>query len=402
MNKLDYDGILRKQVLNYCNDVPVLIDGFQTGKRELRFPSDNALYNIEKVLITGSGDCMAAAWILQTVFDDFLKPGGVRCEAYTPMELSRFTELTPNDSTTLIIVLSVWGFPARLVEVLERAAKYHIPSIAITEKDNSPVGLAADYALKVHNSTIALESKSGCCTYLGMLISASLFAAHLSGLKGIRPPESVNVLADLLKIHAEKVQKEIDRIDEQAFEIANSWKDTVEGVIAVGDGTDYASALFFPAKLIESAGIFGGFTDSRQWLDSQQYIGRPNKTGVVIYARQTSPAREAQEKAIEAAARKGFSTLVISDYPCPVKDKYPSVNTIVLPAAPVEQDYIGSFFNHLPADLLASYLCELWGGSYFRSAVIEDTEYGVNHKEGSTLWAKPGINTLQSSRHVLI
>ncbi|MDE6203429.1 MAG: hypothetical protein K2G19_08130, partial [Lachnospiraceae bacterium] len=302
----------------------------------------------------------------------------------------------------LIIVLSVWGFPARLVEILERAAKYHIPSIAITEKDNSPVGLAADYALNVHNSSIALESKSGCCTYLGMLISASLFAAHISEVKGIRPQGSINALAESLTAYAKKMQEEIGRIDDQMFEIAKCWKDTVEGVIAVGDDTDYASALFFPAKLIESAGIFGGFTDSREWLRSQQYIGRADRTGAVVYVQQASPSKEHLEKAIEAAAKRLFPTLVISDYPCPVKNEYPTVSTVVLPAAPGGQNYIGSFFNHLPADLLASYLCEFWGGSYFRSAVIEDTEYGVNHKEGTTLWSKPGINTLQSSQHVLV
>lgn len=430
MNKLDYDGILRKQVLNYCKDVPLLIRGFHQGRLEPRFLPEAVLKGLRRILITGSGDCWGAAQILKTVFDDFLAPSGVSCEAYTPMELSRFTELTPNDDSTLIITLSVWGFPARLVEILERAAKYHIPSIAITEKDNSPVGLAAKYVLNVHNSSAALESKSGCGTYLGMLVSASLFAAYIAEnranevtdptrraecvlqssdfpptplrIQKIRPERTVKALEHSLTAYAEKFEKEIASIDESAFAIAQLWKDKVKGVIAIGDDCDYASALFFPAKLIESSGVFGGFTNSREWLRTQKYIRKVKETGVLIYMQESAPTKERLEEAARAAAAQGFPTLVISDFPCALAKEYPNLNNIVLPAAPDGRTYMASFFNHLPADLLASYLCELWGGSYFRSAVIEDTEYGVNHKEGSSIWSKPGINTLQSSKHVIL
>lgn len=401
MNKLDYNPQMHTQVQNYCNDVPLLIDGFKKAITEERFIPDDVLKTIDRVRISGSGDCWAASCILQDVFRKYLGKH-CECQAATPIELSRYKSYRENDPTTLSIVLSVWGFPSRLVENLDRAAKYNAPTIALTEKANSPVGLAAKYILNTHNSKIALEAKAGCCTYLGVLVSGSLLAAYISEVKGISPAGTVDQLAASLLKYSEMMQAQMEAIDDKVFTVAKKWEKDVTGVMAVGDGSDFASALFFPAKLTETYGMFGGFTNSIEWRKSQNHIKDPEKTGVIFFIRKNYAGKESLVKAVELAVSKKFKTLVVSDAsPAELKMNC-DVDFILIPAASKEEDYIESFFNHLPGDLLASYLCEFWGGSYFRSAVIEETEYGVNHKEGNSIWAVHGINTLQTSKQILI
>lgn len=401
MNKQDYNGGLREQVYNYCKDVPVLIKGFKKGITEERFIPDSVLQNIRRIFISGSGDCWAASWILQTVFQKYLGKE-CECKAYTPIELSRYVEYKENDETTLTIIPSVWGFPARLVENLERAAKYNAHSLALTEKPNSPVGLAAKYVLRTYNSSIALESKAGCGTYLGVLISGSLLAAYISEVKGLSSAGTVNKLASTLLTYSSQMTENIESMDDKVFEIAQKWKDEVTGVMAVGDGTDFASALFFPAKFAETHGTFGGFTNSIEWEVSQCHIRNPQKTGVVFFIPDSHEGKDNLIKAVNLASQKGFKTLVISDVLLNNLELDAKTDVIRIPGIRQEVSFIESFFNHLPGDLLASYLCEFWKGSYFRSAVIEESDTGVDHKEGDSIWSKHGINTLQTSKHIIV
>ena len=401
MNKQDYNSQLREQVYNYCNDVPVLIDGFKKGITEERFIPDHIIHKIRKVFISGSGDCWAASMLLQSIYQKYL---GKECEcrAFTPIELSRYVEHHPNDDTTLIIIPSVWGFPSRLVENLERAKKYNLQSIALTEKPNSPVGMAAKYVLRTHNSSIALEAKAGCDTYLGVLVSGSLLAAHLAEIKELAPKGSSSQLADTLLKYSAKILPLITSFDDQIFEIAQKWKDDVTSIMTVGDNTDFSSALLVAAKFAETHGTFGGFTNSIDWRSTQKHIQNPKSTGVIFFLQGNQPSKTSVLEAAKLAYQKGFQTLLISDTPLEELGSKENIDVILLPNSTEEGAIIESFFNHLPGDLLASYLCELWNGSYFRSAVIEESETGVDHKEGSTIWTKHGINTLQTSKHVII
>lgn len=118
MTKQELDSKLRRQALSYPGIARAQIEGFRQGLREASFPPDEVLREIRHIYITGSGDCNAASAICKPVVEHLL--GGFSAKVYvdTPLHVSRYLSLLASDDNadvagqTLLIGLSVWGFPA--------------------------------------------------------------------------------------------------------------------------------------------------------------------------------------------------------------------------------------------------------------------------------------------------
>ena len=130
MTKQELDSKLRRQALSYPQVARAQVEGFRRGMREASFPPDEVLRDIRHIYITGSGDCNAAAAICKPVVEKLL--GGFSAKVYvdTPLHVGRYLSLVASDDNpavaaqTLLIGLSVWGFPARVVECLRRAENW--------------------------------------------------------------------------------------------------------------------------------------------------------------------------------------------------------------------------------------------------------------------------------------
>ena len=109
----------------------------------------------------------------------------------------------------------------------------------------------------------------------------------------------------------------------------------------------------------------------------------------------TPQGRIVPAKLAQAAGRE---VLFLGDAPGAAFGLPPEVRALELPKAPAEWPELAAFFNHLPTDLLSSYLCEMWGGHYFRDGSSGSFTAG----EVTTIWGQPGMSTLKGSKIVIV
>ncbi len=403
MVKTDYDSKLRRQVMSYPGLARAQVDGFRQGIREASFPPDETLRNIRHVYLTGSGDCNAAAIICKPVFEKLLGGFSAKVYADTPLHIGRFRSLLATGDApgvagqTLLVGLSVWGFPARIVECFRRARRLGVHTLDITNNVASPVAEASEFVLNVHNPEFP-DLHPGCRDYFGTLTGAILFAAHLSEVKGLRPEGTVDRLAGEIIGMAEAYAGLMERMDDEMFRLACEVKDKVDRFEAVGDGVEHASAFFFPAKIIETAGSFATWTDSIHFRKNSAGYREPGRIMTLFYGQAGAQNRESLAASVDQAVRAGREVLLVADAPAEAFGITAPARQFVLPKAPAEWPELAPLFDHLPGDLLASYLCEMQGGHYFR----DGSSGSFTADQVTTIWARPDMSTLKGSRIVIV
>ncbi len=403
MVKQDLDSKLRRQVLSYPGIAREQIEGFYKGKSEASFPPDEVLKEIRHIYITGSGDCIAAARILKPIAEKLLGGFSAKVYADTPLNVGRYMSLAAtNDDPdigrqTLLIGLSVWGFPARVVECLKRAEKLGIHTLDVTNSPDTPVGHAAEFILNVYDP-VNPDTHPGCRDYFGTLVGTALTLAYMSEVKGLRPEGTVKHMADEIIRLADEYAGIVDRLDDEMFELAVSVKDKVDSFECVGDGYLHSSAFFLSAKVIETSGRYAVWSNSIDFRNTSIYYKNPERIMTVFYGEEDRADKESIAEAARMALSAGREVLFIGDGPKESFGLPSDMRYIELPKADKEFPELGTFFNHLPGDLLASHLCELWGGHYFR----DGSSGSFTASEITSIWARPDMSTLKGSKIVIV
>lgn len=394
MNKLMFDSGLKSQVMSFPEAVRAHLDGVKKGMTAPLFPSDNLLAGIKRIYITGCGDCNAAYVALVPLMRLML---GSSCRVYAdlPVNMSRYVSLEIEESSLdkyencLMIVLSVGGSPARLVETVLRAKRRGMHTMAVTNTPDSPVGRAADYILHVNNPPFPFMSP-GCRDYLGTMLGTLLSAARISDLRGGKGGCHASCVEKAVLSLADSYGEILSAMDDFIFDFALSVKDCVTSVECVADGYGLASALFFPAKIIETSGRFGSFTDSISFRSTSLHFSEPEKILTLIYGCLGGSNRESIAASVHMAVKAGRPVLFIADAPAREFGITDDVACFVIPKAPDEYPMLGTFFDHLPGDLLAAYLCSFWGENYFRN-------------DGTvTAWSAPALIPPKASKIVIV
>ena len=403
MTKQELDSKLRRQALSYPQVARAQVEGFRRGMREASFPPDEVLRDIRHIYITGSGDCNAAAAICKPVVEKLL--GGFSAKVYvdTPLHVGRYLSLVASDDNpavaaqTLLIGLSVWGFPARGVECLRRAEKLGVHPLDITNNVDSPVAEASEYLLDVHVPETP-DTHPGCRDYFGTLVGTVLTAAYIGEVKGLQPAGTLDRLADEIIRMADEYAARMEALDDAMFRLAEEVRDKVDRFEGVGDGYEYASAFFFPAKIIETVGNYATWTDSIHFRTNSLYYREPGRIFTAFYGEVDAANRDSIAEAAKLAQAAGREVLFLGDAPGAAFGLPPEVRALELPKAPAEWPELAAFFNHLPTDLLSAYLCEMWGGHYFRDGSSGSFTAG----EVTTIWGQPGMSTLKGSKIVIV
>lgn len=403
MVKTDFDSKLRRQAVSYPSIAREQIEGIKNDMHSPDFPPDEVLKNLRHIFITGSGDCNAAFLMLKPIYEKLIGGFSGKVTVGTPLEMGRYISLQASSDdpevakSSMLVALSVWGFPARIVECIRRAHKAGMHTICVTNNLDSPCSDAAEYLQNVHNP-VTPDTHPGCRDYFGTMCGAILLAARIGELNGKQPAGTVDRLADMIIELSDQYQAVIDKMDDEMFTLAAELKDRVDRFEAVGDGYNAASALFFPAKAIETVGNYGSWTDSIGFRKNSVYFKEPDKILTLFYGEIDSANKQSTVEAVKAAQQVGREIVFVADAPKEAFGLSGDMHEILLPKAPAEFPAFAALYNHLPTDLLVAYLCEFWGGHYFRdgssgSFTAETTE---------SVWARPDLSTLKGSKIVMV
>ncbi len=403
MTKQELDSKLRRQALSYPGIARDQVKGFYEGKKEASFPPDDVLREIRHIYITGSGDCNAAAAICKPIVEKLLGGFSAKVYADTPLQVSRYLSLLATDDNpevagqTLLIGMSVWGFPARVVECFRRARHLGVHTLDVTNCPDTPVGHAAEYIINVHNPQTP-DTHPGCRDYFGTLVGTVLTAAYISEVKGLQPAGTVERMADEIIRMADAYAAQIEQIDDQMFRLACEVKDRIDRFEGVGDGYQIASAFFFPAKIIETVGRYATWTDSVHFCKNSVHYKNPQRIFTAFFAEEDAENREKIAEAAKLAMEAGREVLFLADAPRERFGLPQEMRFLELPKCSREWPALAAFFNHLPTDLLSAYLCELWGGHYFR----DGSSGSFTAQQVTSIWAQPGMSTLKGSKIVIV
>ncbi|MDE7333253.1 MAG: hypothetical protein K2O16_13660 [Lachnospiraceae bacterium] len=369
MNSVQYDNALKEQAAACPGIIEKIVKGFWSGITKAGFAPVEVLKASRHIYLTGSGDSYSAAMALEPCYVHYLTKLGTNIYVDTALENSRYTRFlaqeTPAEAElTLIVAICSGEFSRRTEEVFERAGDLGIPALGITEQ-STPPETDAGYFLKVCLPEISC-GKPGCSAYVGVLVSASLLAAYMAEAKGDYPEGTTKTLADAMISLGNDYKACMEAFDVQAIRLAKLWGAEIQNFYGVGDGIDMASVRFLASKAIDTAGIFGGFTNSVDWRHNAKYIKKAVETCVVFFGEEDSDSRRSIATAVDEAFHMGFKVVFVGDVTAAEFGIESPVESFQIPKAPKEYGYLTAWFNHLPIDLLVSYFAPFKkkGGCY--------------------------------------
>ena len=194
----------------------------------------------------------------------FEQIAGIPTEPMTSMQAARygtphFDKLFPRNPLT--IGISVSGTVARTGEA-SLARNAGALTVAVTANPDSPLGGAAELVLDC--SVPDFAPAPGIRSYRVSLLMLYLLAIRLAEVNGRLTQDQAGQMRERLKSTADAIEATIPAIEERTRELAEAVADQTNFVF-VGDGPNYATALFSAAKVIEAAGRHAMGQDTEEW-----------------------------------------------------------------------------------------------------------------------------------------
>ena len=379
MEKNKYDGQLRRQCLSLKEMCEPQIDGLKKALKET-IPADE-FKKIRRVYITGCGDSYLAAKAAVPVFKHYAGAFGNGFLAVRNIDAARSIQYNEPQST-LLIAISASGGPARIEEALSRASKAGCKTVLVTNNPESRSAAASEYLFNVNTPEFP-EMGPGLRNYFASLSGLYTLAVHMGVAKGFIDDNEFENLFDAIRDYTNRFMKDIDAIDDLAFKVAVDWKDTV-AIEAIADNLDYPSAAFICAKFVEVDGKMTTVANSEDWCHVNYFAADANKIGTIILSTSAFPNASRVKETLMTVNGIGRKVFVISDgNKSDYTDKDIPFVTITKPSKGYE--FIAPLLNHIPGDILASYVAALDEEPYFR---------GPESAQGKT----PIGNTIRTSK----
>lgn len=365
MNKAEYNSPLRNQVFSLPELVDIQLERSFCSAKLQSVASIAEIFDARKIILTGCGDSLAAAAVMAPVLKKY--SGVFGCKLMDAMEFTRFTSKgdigigEPN--SPFVIVVSAGGSTARIREALEKANKVGAFSILVTNKDESP---AASAAKRVYfQDTPPMENDfPGLRSYFASIVGLAALANRMGHVRGLLHPCAEQEWKKAISGYVHSYEKVLDAIDDQMFELAQTWKD-FERFDFIGDGTELYSALFCLEKVWECNGVCGAYDDSEGWCHVDYFLRDPETVGTVVMADKNSPSFSRTVETIASAYKIGRPVLVVTN-----ADKnafIDGVTVCTLPDTPEGFEWLMPMMDYVPASILASYCCTLKGRKYFNA-----------------------------------
>lgn len=374
---------INSALVNQCLSIPALCTDQIAGvKKGLEAIPNEVLKKCRKIIITGCGDSYVAAKAAISAFkkfggqfgNDFLYDRAINVARYMNFDL-RYSD------STLVVVVSCSGGPARIKEVLERANHYGCHTLAVTNNPESPAARTAEYSLVVGTPDFP-NANPGLRNYYASLVGLYMLAAKFGEVNGISPVNTLSNLEKAISDYSGAYEPILERIADQMFELAKDWKDYTSYDF-IGDDIEYCSAFFSAAKMVEVVGSITNVDDSEDWCHVSYFQKNPNCIGTMIVADKLANDRSRIGETVKQAAGIGRPVVLVANGTKEDFDIVADVAVCTVPEAPEGFEFLLPMMDYLPGAILAAYISALKEEPYFR---------------GGGVWANSEAQTIRSSK----
>jgi glucosamine--fructose-6-phosphate aminotransferase (isomerizing) len=195
------------------------------------------------------------------------------------------------------------------------------------------------------------------------LLALYLLAIRLGEVRDRYSQDDANAMRQELRRSADAIEATVGAAGAGARDLAAEFAGRLSFVF-VGDGPNYASALFSAAKVIEAAGRHAMGQDTEEWAHLQYFVSvEPGTPTFVI-----SPGRRAHDRAAEilrSMDRVGRATVAVT--PEGDTDAAPKARW-KLPVVGEVREAFSPIVYAVPGELFAAHLADAVGEPFFRAA----------------------------------
>jgi glucosamine--fructose-6-phosphate aminotransferase (isomerizing) len=327
--------------------------------RVRRLLDHNEYLSVKRIVITGCGDSHMAGLAAELAFEEL---AGIPTEPMTAMQAARYGMVYQPKSfprNPLVLGISVSGVVARTREAVAIARAEGALTVAITANPNAPLAQAAEKMLDCTIPSFAFAP--GVRSYRISLLALYLLAIRLAEVAGRLSQDEANALREELKGVADAIEATIEANNQRIRELAEAVADQRDFVF-VGDGPNYATALFSAAKLIEAAGRHAVGQDTEEWAHLQYFVKVDPKTPTFMI----SPGARGHERAAELVEPlKRIGRILVAVVPEGDKAIAPQADW-VLPVVGQVREIFTPMVYAVAGELFAAHLSDVVGEPFFR------------------------------------
>lgn len=323
------------------------------------------IFDAQEIILTGCGDSYCAAIATKPLFEQMCR---VPVRAMRCIEVSRNMDKRAfgyANGTPLVIAISVTGSVSRGVEALQRANKYGANTLAVTDNPNSPLGKAAKHIVHI-GLPAGVEYGPGANSYNGSLLGLMALALRMGRVKNNISEETLFAMRNSILDYAKACQKQMNRIGQQAFDIAVRWH-TLKAIDFIGDYGDYSTAFFGSAKVLETFGGYTTYDDSEDWCHINFFIKDSRNIGRVVVANGNTPSYNRLKETMWAIDQLQSPCMVVTDMPA---EEFPKgFDVVTFPQAPYS--WLNPLMQHFAFDMVAGYIEAIENIPQFRGDMAE-------------------------------
>ena len=224
--------------------------------------------SVKRIVITGCGDSHMAGVAAELAFEKLAQIPTEPMRANTGGRYASPYTLSHFPRNPLVIGISVSGSTARTLEAVQLFSKSGLPTMALTGNAEGPIAKLAD---KVLACTAAdFPPSPGVRSYRMSLLGLYLLAIRLGEVKDLYSQGEAGKLRQSLLSTADAIEATITAVNDKTRQLAEAVANEKSHVF-VGDGPNFATAMFGAAKVIESAGVHAMGQESEEWAHLQYF-----------------------------------------------------------------------------------------------------------------------------------
>lgn len=377
MSKVKFDNPMSRQVYSLPELIEDQYEDLEPKARKVL--SFEEIFNIQKIVITGAGDSLAAGEATKEVFEQLT---GIPTEVVKVIDLARFypeQQLGTDSQNPLIISVSNSGSGARVSEAVQRAKKHGAYVLGVTGNLESDLGEYSDKVLELDIPDF--ESAPGTRSYVVSLIALLLLAIRFGEVRGNYTMDQAMDYRYDIKNQGENLKDVLDVMNEKAVEVSKKWSEFPYFEF-IGAGTDYASAWFGHAKFLEANGKISTHINSEEWFHINFFARDVENIGTFVFASEENGAMSRNKELIHYNNVMGRPLVIFTNG---TPETFDNEEGIYIQVPSAKYAFNNVLTNIAPICLIASYIAELNNEEYGRGTKgkweFADDGFGVKNSE---------------------
>lgn len=264
-------------MLAHVESLPDLIRSeFKEVDRRVRLVlNHDECLSVKRIVITGCGDSHMAGVAAELAFEKLARVPTEPMRANTSGRYASPYTISHFPRNPLVIGISVSGTTSRTLESINLLKNGDRPTMAIVGNAESPLAGLCD---KVIPCPIAdFGHAPGVRTYRMSLMALYLLAIRLGEVKDLYSQDDASKLRQSLLETADAIEATIEAVNDKTRQLAEAFA-AEKSHVFVGDGPNFATAMFGAAKVIESAGVHAMGQESEEWAHLQYFSSIESST----------------------------------------------------------------------------------------------------------------------------